>query len=69
MDEDVDKDAIGHELAACIAEAQALRTARLSDSDPDDFPRLKEWQAIFGAATRNWRASFRSWSVSCRHGR
>jgi len=28
MDEDVDKDAIGHELAACIAEAQALRTMR-----------------------------------------
>ena len=51
MDEDVDKDAIGHELAACIAEAQALRTARLSDSDPDDFPRLKEWQAARLAGT------------------
>ncbi len=45
MDEDLDKETIGHELAACIAEAQALRVARVSDPDPDDFPRLKEWQA------------------------
>jgi len=28
-----------------------LRTARLSDSDPDDFPRLKEWQAARLAGT------------------
>jgi len=45
MEEDLDKDVIGPELAACIADAQALRLARVTDSDPDDFPRLKEWQA------------------------
>jgi hypothetical protein len=45
MDEDLDKETIGRELAACIAEAQALRVARVRDPDPDDFPRLKEWQA------------------------
>ena len=45
MDEELDKEAIGHELAACIAEARELRTSRASDPEPDDFPRLKEWQA------------------------
>ena len=45
MDEELDKEAIGHELAACIAEARELRAARASDPEPDDFPRLKEWQA------------------------
>lgn len=45
MDENLDKETIGHELAACIAEAQALRAERVGDSDPEDFPRLKEWQA------------------------
>jgi len=45
MDEELNKETIGHELAACIAEAQAIRVARGSDCDPDDFPRLKEWQA------------------------
>lgn len=45
MDEEPDKDAIGRELAACIAEARELRAARASDPEPDDFPRLKEWQA------------------------
>ena len=45
MDENFDKEAIGQELAACIAEAQALRAARVSDPEPGDFPRLKEWQA------------------------
>ncbi len=45
MDDDLDKDAIGHELAACIAEARELRAARAADPDPEDFPRLKEWQA------------------------
>lgn len=45
MDEHFDKEAIGNELGACIAEAQALRAERVSDPEPDDFPRLKEWQA------------------------
>ena len=45
MDDDLDKQAIGRELAASIAEAQALRADRMGDSDPDDFRRLKEWQA------------------------
>ncbi len=45
MSEDLDKDAIGHELAACIAEASELRAARASDRNPEDYPRLKEWQA------------------------
>jgi hypothetical protein len=51
MDEDLDKEAIGHELAARIAEAQALRAERMGDSDPEDFPRLKEWQAARLAGT------------------
>ncbi|MDP2821626.1 MAG: hypothetical protein Q8O52_02950 [Sulfuritalea sp.] len=51
MDEDLDKDAIGHELAACIAEARELRAARAGDPEPDDFPRLKEWQAARLART------------------
>lgn len=45
MDENLDKEAIGHELAACIAEARELRAARASDPEPEDFRRLKEWQA------------------------
>jgi hypothetical protein len=45
MDENLDKEAIGRELAACIAEARELRAARARDPAPDDFPRLKEWQA------------------------
>jgi hypothetical protein len=45
MDEELDKEAIGHELAACIAEARELRAARADDPEPEDFPRLKEWQA------------------------
>ena len=45
MDEELDKHAIGHELAACIAEARELRAARAADPNPEDFPRLKEWQA------------------------
>jgi len=51
MDEELDKDAIGHELAACIVEARDLRAARASDPEPDDFPRLKEWQAARLART------------------
>jgi hypothetical protein len=45
MEDDLDKEAIGHQLAACISEAQELRAARASDPAPEDFPRLKEWQA------------------------
>ena len=45
MDENLDKEVIGQELAACIAEAQALRAERVGDPEPGDFPRLKEWQA------------------------
>ncbi|MDZ4255381.1 MAG: hypothetical protein U1A72_22660 [Sulfuritalea sp.] len=45
MDEDLDKDAIGRELAACIAEARELRAARARDREPEDYPRLKEYQA------------------------
>ncbi len=51
MDEDFDKEAIGHELAACIAEAQALRAERVSDPEPGDFLRLKKWQAARLAET------------------
>jgi hypothetical protein len=45
MDEELDKEAIGNELAACIAEARELRAARAADPNPEDFPLLKEWQA------------------------
>ncbi|BAO30395.1 FFLEELY motif protein [Sulfuritalea hydrogenivorans] len=45
MDEELDKEAIGKELAACIAEARELRAACAADPNPEDFPRLKEWQA------------------------
>jgi hypothetical protein len=51
MDEELDKEAIGHELAACIAEAQACAPRGLSDLPPEDFPRLKEWQAARLART------------------
>jgi hypothetical protein len=51
MDEHVDKEAIGRELAASIAEARELRAARASDPQPQDFPRLKEWQAARLAGT------------------
>ncbi len=45
MDDDLDKDAIGHELAACIAEARQLRAARADDPRAEDYPHLKEYQA------------------------
>lgn len=51
MKEDLDKQSIGCELATCIAEARELRAARAGDREPDDFPRLKEWQAARLAAT------------------
>lgn len=51
MDESRDKDSIGRELAACIAEARELRAARALDRNPDDYPRLKEWQAARLAGT------------------
>lgn len=51
MDEEHDKEAIGRELATCIAEARELRTARAADPAADDFIRLKEWQAARLART------------------
>jgi len=51
MDENCDKDSIGRELAACIAEARELRAARAADRHPEDYPRLKEWQAARLAVT------------------
>lgn len=51
MDDDPDKDAIGRELAACIAEARELRAERAADPRAEDYPRLKEWQAARLAQT------------------
>lgn len=51
MEDDRDKESIGHELASCIAKAGELRAARAGDPEPDDFPRLKEWQAARLAGT------------------
>lgn len=51
MDEHLDGEAIGRELAACIAEARQLRAERASDARPEDYPRLKEWQAARLART------------------
>lgn len=45
MDDKLDKEAIGLELGACIAEARELRAARTRDPEPEDFIRLKEWQS------------------------
>ena len=45
MEERLDKQAIGHELADSIAEARQLRAARANDPRPEDYLRLKEWQA------------------------
>lgn len=45
MDDDLDKDAIGRELAACIAEARELRAVRAADPASADYPQLKQWQA------------------------
>ncbi len=51
MEEHLDGEAIGRELAACIAEARQLRAERASDARPEDYPRLKEWQAARLART------------------
>lgn len=51
MDDDLDKDAIGHELAACIAAARELRAERAADPRAEDYPRLKEYQATRLAKT------------------
>lgn len=51
MDEHLDGEAIGRELAACIAEARQMRAERASDPRPQDYPRLKEWQAARLART------------------
>lgn len=45
MDGELDKDAIGRELAECIASARELRAARASDPDAADYPQLKQWQS------------------------
>jgi hypothetical protein len=45
MEEHLDKEAIGRELALCIAEAQRIRTVHADDPLPEDFLHLKEWQS------------------------
>lgn len=45
MDEELDKAAIGQELAACVAQARELRAARAADPAAEDYPLLKQWQA------------------------
>lgn len=45
MDVEADKQAIGRELAACIAGARELRAARAADPDAADYPLLKQWQS------------------------
>lgn len=45
MDDTLDKDAIGKELAACVAQARELRAAREADPQAGDYPVLKQWQA------------------------
>lgn len=42
---ELDKDAIGRELAASIAEARELRAARAADPEAADYPLLKQWQS------------------------
>lgn len=51
MDDDLDKDAIGRELAACIAAARELRAVRAADPEAADYPALKEWQSARLART------------------
>lgn len=51
MDAELHKDAIGRDLAACLAQARDLRAARGADPRAADFPALKEWQARRLAAT------------------
>ena len=45
MDDDLDKGAIGRELAACVAAARELRAARAADPAAADYPVLKTWQS------------------------
>lgn len=45
MDDRLDKDAIGQELALRIAEARDLRASRADDPDAADYPLLKQWQS------------------------
>jgi len=45
MEDRLDKNAIGQELAARIAEARDLRASRADDPDAEDYPLLKQWQA------------------------
>jgi hypothetical protein len=51
MNDDLDKDAIGRELAACIAAARELRAVRAADPAAADYPVLKEWQSARLART------------------
>ena len=51
MDDNLDKDAIGRELAACIAVARELRASRATDPAAADYPVLKEWQSARLART------------------
>ena len=40
MEDELDKESIGRELAECIAEARELRAARASDPEAADYPQL-----------------------------
>lgn len=51
MEEHLDGEAIARELAACIGQARQLRAERALDACPDDYARLKQWQASRLAAT------------------
>ena len=51
MENDRDKEATGRALAGCIAEARQLRAGRAGDPMPEDYLRLKEWQAARLART------------------
>lgn len=45
MDDDLDKDSIGRELATSIVGVCELRAARAADPAAEDYPLLKQWQA------------------------
>lgn len=51
MEDPLDKETIGRELATCITQARQLRAERDRDPVPLDYPRLKEWQAARLAQT------------------
>ncbi len=69
MDDNLDKDAIGRELAACIAVARELRASRATDPAAADYPVLKEWQSARLARTyADLLASERLFWTLCRIG-